>query len=102
MGALAYTVAFEGVEARPVEVQCAVSPGVPVARLLAHVPVCEVEDAEEARRLRDTGRLLCPAPAGGAEPFPIPVQQGQPAPDWLSREDAEARVWPLRSSMTWA
>ncbi len=29
MGAIAYTVAFEGVEARTVEVQCAVSPGLP-------------------------------------------------------------------------
>jgi magnesium chelatase family protein len=30
MVALAYTVAFEGVEARLVEVQCDVSPGMPV------------------------------------------------------------------------
>ena len=29
MVAIAYTVAFEGIEARLVEVQCAVTPGIP-------------------------------------------------------------------------
>jgi magnesium chelatase family protein len=34
MVARAYTVAFEGVEARMVEVQCAVSPGLPYFGIL--------------------------------------------------------------------
>ncbi len=34
MVARAYTVAFEGVSARPVEVQCAVTPGLPAFAIL--------------------------------------------------------------------
>ncbi|GGL51525.1 YifB family Mg chelatase-like AAA ATPase [Wenxinia marina] len=49
MVALAYTVAFEGVEARPVEVQCAISPGVPAFAIVG-LPDKAVSEARERVR----------------------------------------------------
>jgi magnesium chelatase family protein len=49
MVALAYTVAFEGVEARTVEVQCAVSPGVPAFAIVG-LPDKAVSEARERVR----------------------------------------------------
>jgi magnesium chelatase family protein len=49
MVALAYTVAFEGVEARLVEVQCAVSPGVPAFGIVG-LPDKAVSEARERVR----------------------------------------------------
>lgn len=46
MGAIAYTVAFEGVVARTVEVQCAVSPGLP-AFAIVRLPDKAVSEARE-------------------------------------------------------
>ena len=46
MVALAYTVAFEGIEARLVEVQCAISPGLP-SFLLVGLPDKAVSEARE-------------------------------------------------------
>ena len=49
MGAIAYTVAFEGVEARIVEVQCAVSPGLPAFAIVG-LPDKAVSEARERVR----------------------------------------------------
>ncbi len=49
MVALAYTVAFEGVEARMVEVQCAVSPGLPAFTVVG-LPDKAVSEAKERVR----------------------------------------------------
>ena len=49
MGAIAYTVAFEGVEARTVEVQCAVSPGLPAFAIVG-LPDKAVSEARERVR----------------------------------------------------
>ncbi|SEM12908.1 magnesium chelatase family protein [Roseovarius azorensis] len=49
MVARAYTVAFEGVEARPVEVQCAVTPGVPAFSLVG-LPDKAVSEARDRVR----------------------------------------------------
>jgi magnesium chelatase family protein len=49
MVARAHTVAFEGLEARPVEVQCAVSPGVPAFTLVG-LPDKAVSEARERVR----------------------------------------------------
>ena len=49
MGASAYTVAFEGVEARPVEVQCAVAPGLPAFNIVG-LPDKAVSEARERVR----------------------------------------------------
>ncbi|MEM8978794.1 MAG: YifB family Mg chelatase-like AAA ATPase [Pseudomonadota bacterium] len=49
MGAQAYTVAFEGVDARLVEVQCAVSPGLPVFSIVG-LPDKAVTEAKERVR----------------------------------------------------
>ncbi len=49
MTALAYTVAFEGVEARLVEVQCAVSPGLPAFAIVG-LPDKAVSEARERVR----------------------------------------------------
>ena len=46
MGAIAYTVAFEGVEARTVEVQCAISPGLPAFAIVG-LPDKAVSEARE-------------------------------------------------------
>ena len=37
MVARAYTVAFEGIEARLVEVQCAISPGIPAFSIICYI-----------------------------------------------------------------
>ena len=57
MGALAYTVAFEGVEARPVEVQCAVSPGVPGFAIVG-LPDKAVSEARERVRAALTSMAI--------------------------------------------
>ena len=49
MTASAYTVAFEGVEARPVEVQCAITPGVPAFSIVG-LPDKAVSEARERVR----------------------------------------------------
>ncbi|WP_050929094.1 YifB family Mg chelatase-like AAA ATPase [Aestuariivita boseongensis] len=49
MVARAYTVAFQGVEARPVEVQCAVSPGVPAFSIVG-LPDKAVNEARDRIR----------------------------------------------------
>ncbi|NDR55923.1 YifB family Mg chelatase-like AAA ATPase [Aliiruegeria sabulilitoris] len=49
MVARAYTVAFDGVEARPVEVQCAVSPGLPAFSIVG-LPDKAVSEARERVR----------------------------------------------------
>ncbi|WP_425073016.1 YifB family Mg chelatase-like AAA ATPase [Sagittula sp. S175] len=49
MVATAYTVAFEGVEARPVEVQCAVTPGVPAFSIVG-LPDKAVSEARDRVR----------------------------------------------------
>ncbi|MEC3862610.1 YifB family Mg chelatase-like AAA ATPase [Mesobacterium sp. TK19101] len=49
MSATAYTVAFEGVEARPVEVQCAVTPGLPAFAIVG-LPDKAVSEARERVR----------------------------------------------------
>ncbi|WP_420857552.1 YifB family Mg chelatase-like AAA ATPase [Marivivens marinus] len=49
MGAITYTVAFEGVEARLVEVQCAVSPGMPAFAVVG-LPDKAVSEARERVR----------------------------------------------------
>jgi magnesium chelatase family protein len=49
MVARAHTVAFEGVEARPVEVQCAVSPGLPGFTIVG-LPDKAVSEARERVR----------------------------------------------------
>ncbi|WP_417743266.1 YifB family Mg chelatase-like AAA ATPase [Salipiger sp.] len=57
MTALAYTVAFEGVEARPVEVQCAVSPGVPAFAIVG-LPDKAVSEARERVRAALTAMAI--------------------------------------------
>jgi magnesium chelatase family protein len=49
LGAIAYTVAFEGVEARTVEVQCAISPGLPAFAIVG-LPDKAVSEARERVR----------------------------------------------------
>ncbi len=49
MVALAYTVAFEGVEARPVQVQCAVTPGLPAFSIVG-LPDKAVSEARDRVR----------------------------------------------------
>ncbi len=49
MVARAYTVAFEGVEARTVEVQCALSPGVPAFSIVG-LPDKAVSEARDRVR----------------------------------------------------
>ena len=49
MTALAYTVAFEGIEARMVEVQCAVAPGIPAFSIVG-LPDKAVSEARERVR----------------------------------------------------
>jgi magnesium chelatase family protein len=49
LGAIAYTVAFEGVEARTVEVQCAISPGLPAFAIVG-LPDKAVSPARERVR----------------------------------------------------
>ena len=55
MVARAYTVAFEGVETRIVEVQCAVAPGLPAFSLVG-LPDKAVSEAKERVRAALTGR----------------------------------------------
>ena len=49
MVARAYTVAFQGVDARPVEVQCAVSPGMPAFSIVG-LPDKAVSEAKDRIR----------------------------------------------------
>ncbi|EPX76712.1 YifB family Mg chelatase-like AAA ATPase [Salipiger mucosus] len=57
MVAHAYTVAFEGVEARPVEVQCAVTPGVPAFAIVG-LPDKAVSEARERVRAALTSMAI--------------------------------------------
>ena len=57
MVARAYTVAFEGVEARRVEVQCAVSPGLPAFQLVG-LPDKAVSEAKERVRAALTAMAI--------------------------------------------
>ena len=57
MVALAYTVAFEGVEARMVEVQCAISPGLPSFAVVG-LPDKAVSEAKERVRAALTGMAI--------------------------------------------
>ncbi len=50
MVARAYTVAFEGIEARRVEVQCAFSPGMPSFSIVGGLPDKAVSEARERVR----------------------------------------------------
>lgn len=49
MAAIAYTVAFEGIEARMVEVQCAIAPGIPAFAIVG-LPNKAVTEARERVR----------------------------------------------------
>jgi magnesium chelatase family protein len=104
MVARAYTVAFEGVEARIVEVQCAVSPGLPAFSLVG-LPDKAVSEARERVRAALTSlsialpskRItvnLSPAdlPKEGSH-FDLPIALALLAAlDILPREDIEATV----------
>ncbi|WP_342076615.1 YifB family Mg chelatase-like AAA ATPase [Yoonia sp. SS1-5] len=57
MVALAYTVAFEGIEARLVEVQCAVSPGIPAFSVVG-LPDKAVSEAKERVRAALTAMAI--------------------------------------------
>jgi magnesium chelatase family protein len=57
MVARAYTVAFEGVEARLVEVQCAIAPGLPAFNLVG-LPDKAVSEAKERVRAAMTAMSL--------------------------------------------
>lgn len=57
MVALAYTVAFEGVEARLVEVQCTVTPGIPAFAIVG-LPDKAVSEARERVRAAMTGMAI--------------------------------------------
>ena len=61
MVALAYTVAFDGVEARRVEVQCAVSPGVPAFSIVG-LPDKAVSEARERVRAALTAMSIALPP----------------------------------------
>ncbi len=57
MVALTYTVAFEGVEARQVEVQCAISPGMPAFSIVG-LPDKAVSEARERVRAALTAMAI--------------------------------------------
>jgi hypothetical protein len=78
MVARAYTVAFEGVEARLVEVQCAVTPGMPAFSLVG-LPDKAVSEARE--RVRAALQALSIA-------LPIQADHRQP----VARRPAEGRL----------
>jgi len=100
----AYTVAFEGVEARIVEVQCAISPGLPAFSLVG-LPDKAVSEAKERVRAALTSMSialpskritvnLSPAdlPKEGSH-FDLPIALALLAAiDILPREDVEATV----------
>lgn len=104
MVARAYTVAFEGVEARIVEVQCAVSPGLPAFNLVG-LPDKAVSEAKERVRAALTAMSialpskritvnLSPAdlPKVGSH-FDLPIALALLAAiDVLPRDDVEATV----------
>lgn len=104
MVARAYTVAFEGVEARMVEVQCAVSPGLPAFNLVG-LPDKAVSEARERVRAALTAMSialpskritvnLSPAdlPKVGSH-FDLPIALALLAAiDVLPRDDVEATV----------
>lgn len=104
MVALTYTVAFEGIEARLVEVQCAVTPGLPAFNLVG-LPDKAVSEAKERVRAALTAlnialpskRItinLSPAdlPKEGSH-FDLPIAIALLAAlDVVPREDAEATV----------
>jgi len=104
MVARAYTVAFEGVEARIVEVQCAISPGLPAFSLVG-LPDKAVSEAKERVRAALTSMSialpskritinLSPAdlPKEGSH-FDLPIALALLAAiDILPREDVEATV----------
>ncbi|MCC1493954.1 YifB family Mg chelatase-like AAA ATPase [Cognatishimia sp. F0-27] len=103
MVAHAYTVAFDGVEARPVEVQCAVAPGVPAFSIVG-LPDKAVSEARERVRAAlsalaiamPSKRItinLSPAnlPKGGSH-FDLPIALSLLAALDIIPEDAAAHV----------
>ncbi|MFQ6551530.1 YifB family Mg chelatase-like AAA ATPase [Aestuariibius insulae] len=104
MTALAYTVAFEGVEARLVEVQCAVTPGMPAFSIVG-LPNKAVSEAKERVRAAMTAmNLALPAkritvnlspadlPKDGSH-FDLPIALALLAAiDVLPREDVAGAV----------
>lgn len=104
MVAVAYTVAFEGIEARLVEVQCAVSPGLPAFNLVG-LPDKAVSEAKERVRAALTAlNIALPAkritinlspadmPKEGSH-FDLPIALALLAAiDVIPREETEATV----------
>ena len=104
MVALAYTVAFEGIEARLVEVQCAVTPGIPAFSIVG-LPDKAVSEARERVRAALTAMAialpskritvnLSPAdlPKEGSH-FDLPIALALLAAlEIVPREDAEQTV----------
>lgn len=104
MVALAYTVAFEGIEARLVEVQCAVTPGIPAFSIVG-LPDKAVSEARERVRAALTAMAialpskritvnLSPAdlPKEGSH-FDLPIALALLAAlEIIPREDAERTV----------
>ena len=104
MVARAYTVAFEGIEARPVEVQCAVSPGLPAFSIVG-LPDKAVSEARERVRAALTSMSIAlpskritvnmsPAdlPKEGSH-FDLPIALALLAAiDILPRDEVEATV----------
>ena len=64
MVAVTYTVAFHGVEARPVEVQCAVAPGLPSFQIVGLANKAVSEARERVRAALTPSRL--PSPPSGS------------------------------------
>lgn len=61
MTALAYTVAFEGIEARMVEVQCAVSPGIPAFTIVGLADKAVSEARERLRSALSALQIALPS-----------------------------------------
>ena len=60
MVAVTYTVAFHGVEARPVEVQCAVAPGLPSFQIVGLANKAVSEAREKVRAALDALSIALP------------------------------------------
>ncbi len=61
MTALAYTVAFEGIEARMVEVQCAVTPGIPAFTIVGLADKAVSEARERVRSALSSMQIALPS-----------------------------------------
>ncbi len=61
MVAVTYTVAFHGVEARPVEVQCAVAPGLPSFQIVGLANKAVSEARERVRAALDALSIALPS-----------------------------------------